>query len=148
MKKLSIFKPVFFAAFCAFLLTACFSERIVDLGARPVDDVIIVSNDVEVTTNAPDITKDPVKFLGDISVNTEVQEEVSYGFFWYDPNDPQSADKPNRIDVGKTSETIAFSTLVTGLPQEKDLIVCAFIERNNQTEMTIGDEVPFVVPKP
>ncbi|MEL6561050.1 MAG: hypothetical protein AAFQ94_22855 [Bacteroidota bacterium] len=149
MKKLStstILTCFFLILLCT---TGCFNTGVVGIDADALDDLPPgYRNEVEVVTNSPDASANPVDFKGVITINSNETIEVAYGFFWYDPNDPKSAENPARIDVGTTKKTISFEESVEDLPIERELIVCAFVERGAGAEMNIGDEVTFVAPKP
>lgn len=151
MKKQSLVKSAFIAVISGLLMTGCFSERIESLDARPADPIIIgsVLDHVNITTGAPDVSKTNTVFKGRIKMEENKEVRVTYGFFWYDPNNEYSTQNPNRIEVGVASASLDFtSDGLRDLPREKELIVCAFVERDNNAEMNVGDEVPFVVPKP
>ncbi|MEL6561053.1 MAG: hypothetical protein AAFQ94_22870 [Bacteroidota bacterium] len=150
MKKLPLLKSAMLAVFCGLLMTGCI-ERNEGLDVRPADPVFVGSliEAVDITTDAPDVTSTQTVFNGAVSMDKDKEIEVVYGFFWYDPNDKLSEQNPNRIEVGVASGSFEFtSDELTDLPRERELIVCAFVERDNRTEMNVGDEVPFTVPKP
>lgn len=121
------------------VLSSCHGRDDQDLGG------LIISEQSFVITDLPEVGGDYVKFKGNLNLVSS-EKDVAYGFFWYDPNSPGSAENPNRVDVGTTDRDINFSIIMRSLPKGKDLIVCAFMERGGQAEMNIGDEVPFVLP--
>lgn len=151
MKKLPLLKSAILAVFCGLLMTGCLTERNEGLDVRPVEPIVVGSliESVDITTDAPEVTKTETVFKGEVKMDKDKEIKVVYGFFWYDPNIPSSEQNPNRIDVGEASGSFEFtSDELTDLPREIELIVCAFVERDNNTEMNVGDEVPFTVPKP
>ena len=96
-----------------------------------------------VTTYDPDVQESKVEFLGEI---TEMKQPilVTYGFMWYDANDPNV--QITTIELGTTTEKLAFSAELTDLPKKDNLVVCTFLRQEGngeeQHEM-IGDEVAF-----
>lgn len=97
---------------------------------------------VFVTTYRPDVEEQAVVFKGEI---TEMKQSilVTYGFMWYDPNQPNL--EINTIELGTTSEKIAFSVDLNDLPKKDNLVVCTFLRHGEDGEQheLIGDEVPF-----
>lgn len=96
-----------------------------------------------VSTYDPDIQEEKVAFKGEI---TEMKQPilVSYGFMWYDANDPDL--KITKIELGTTTEKLTFFTEVTNLPKKDNLIVCTFLRQAGDGEEQhelIGDEVAF-----
>lgn len=98
-----------------------------------------------VTTYDPDVQEEKVEFKGEI---IEMKEPilVTYGFMWYDSNDPNL--EITKIEIGTTNEKLAFSAELTDLPKKENLIVCTFLRQagdgdGEEQHELIGDEVAF-----
>ncbi|MGB3469088.1 MAG: hypothetical protein WBA74_27630 [Cyclobacteriaceae bacterium] len=138
MKRLTL-SATLTALSIVFVMSSCFVDYSTDI------DDLGGSEEPQITTFSPEISGEYVTFKGDVVSKSENQE-MAVGFFWYDPNDEQSTEEPNRIDVGVAVGSTTYSTVVTQLPAGKELVVCAFVDRGGVEEMTIGDEVTFVLP--
>ncbi len=96
-----------------------------------------------VTTYEPDVEQESVEFKGEI-IEMKRPILVTYGFMWYDANDPNL--QINRVELGTTTEKLAFSTTMVDLPKKDNLVVCTFLRHEvngEQPHELIGDEVAF-----
>lgn len=137
-------------AFIVFTLVACSDQ--VDLEIINIEDEAPeVLNSVDsdtfyenvfVRTWNPVVGEEQVEFRGEI---TEMKQPilVTYGFMWYDANDPNFEIKI--IELGTTSEKISFSVELTDLPKKDNLVVCTFLRQGTGEVFNeiIGDEVTF-----
>ena len=147
MKNLPFFRSALVAICCSLMMASCFSF----LQEDTADDFVVepqpVFDNFGVATAAPDVSSDPVEFRGAITVN-EDEVELTYGFMWYDPNDPASSSNPTRIVVGTSDQTFTFTAEVESIPIGVPLVVCAFVDNGSTAtpQMVIGDEVTFTRP--
>lgn len=99
---------------------------------------------VLVRTYNPVVGEEQVEFRGEI---TEMKQAilVTYGFMWYDANDPNFELKV--VELGSTSEKISFSMEISDLPKRDNLVVCTFLRHsasNGEPDYEIiGDEIGF-----
>lgn len=96
-----------------------------------------------VTTYEPDVQESKVEFKGEI-IEMKQPILVTYGFMWYDANDPNL--QITTIELGTTTEKLAFSAELTDLPKKDNLVVCTFLRQDGDGEeehQLIGDEVAF-----
>ena len=141
-----------FLSLAVFVFIACSDQvdvEFTELGQEIEEILNVVSGEdfyssLFVTTYDPEVQESKVEFKGEI---TEMKEPilVTYGFMWYDANDPDV--RITTIELGQTSEKLAFSTELTDLPKKDNLVVCTFLrqEGDNGEEQheLIGDEVAF-----
>lgn len=140
-----------FLGLAVFVFIACSDQvdvEITELGQEIGEVLDEVTGDtffssLFVTTYDPDIQDEKVEFKGEI-IEMKQPILVTYGFMWYDANDPNI--QITIIELGTTTEKLAFSAELTDLPKKDNLVVCTFLRQEGdgeeQHEM-IGDEVTF-----
>lgn len=140
-----------FLGLAVFVFIACSDQvdvEITELGQEIGEVINVVAGDtfyssLFVTTYDPDIQDEKVEFNGEI-IEMKQPILVTYGFMWYDANDPNI--QITTVEVGTTTEKLAFSAELTDLPKKDNLVVCTFLRQEGdgeeQHEM-IGDEVAF-----
>ena len=146
-----------FLGLAVFVFIACSDQidvEINELGEGIGEVLDVVSGEtfyssLFVTTYDPDVQEEKVEFKGEI---IEMKEPilVTYGFMWYDANDPNV--EITRIELGETTEKLAFSAELTDLPKKDNLVVCTFLRQastsqgegnGEQPHELIGDEIAF-----
>lgn len=99
----------------------------------------------EVATFSPTVSNNSAIFKGEVTF-TQDAEKVQYGFMWFALNDDRYS-VPTRIELGTTVADKSFSVVMTDLPVDTELIVCAFVRPESWQDDLIGDEEDFTVPK-
>ncbi len=142
-----------FFGIAVFVFIACSDQvdvEITELGqeiGNILDDVTSETfySSLFVSTYEPDVQESKVEFKGEI---TEMKHPilVTYGFMWYDASDPDL--QVTTIELGTTTEKLAFSTELTNLPKKDNLVVCTFLRQEGdgdggEEHQLIGDEVAF-----
>lgn len=140
-----------FLGLAVFVFIACSDQvdvEITELGQEIGDVLDVVSGEtfyssLFVTTYDPDVQESKVEFKGEI-IEMKQPILVTYGFMWYDASDPNL--QITTIELGTTTEKLAFSTELTNLPKKDNLVVCTFLRQSGDGEeehQLIGDEVAF-----
>lgn len=135
-----------------FVFMACSDQvdvEITELGQEVGDVLNVVTGEtfyssLFVSTYDPEVQEEKVEFKGEI---TEMSQPilVTYGFMWYDAS--ESNVQITTIEIGTTTEKLAFSAELTDLPKKDNLVVCTFLRQegngDGEGHQIIGDEVPF-----
>ena len=142
-----------FLGIAVFVFIACSDQidvEITELGQEIGDVLDVVSGEtfyssLFVTTYDPDVQEEKVEFKGEI-IEMKQPILVTYGFMWYDANDPNI--QITTIEIGTTTEKLAFTAELTDLPKKDNLVVCTFLRQEGDGDgegqhEIIGDEVAF-----
>lgn len=156
MKTKSLFQSLLVLTIVGLLTTSCYredgefstlplsdEEEVID----PVEDTTPGINDVRLTFQPPEINDGVVKFVGAM-VSNPLEKELTYGFMWFKPEDPESVNNPEMLKIGSTEHVLTYSAEVDTIPYGTYYTACVFALDEETGEMTAAGEIAFIVPRP
>lgn len=143
MKKVMNYPMAILLAFVTVMFMSCAESSEEELFTDDVITEEIQEGVLQAVTLEPDVKSSTAVFNGEIKAISE-GAQVRYGFMWFNPK--YSFQPPEVVELGVTGELQVFSITMTDLPANKDLVVCAFAEYLDESEISVGDEVDFTLP--
>lgn len=150
MKTKSLFQSLVVLLVVGLLTTSCYREDGVfstlplpEEDEELVDDTESALSGVRMTLQVPEIANGRVKFVGAV-VENSLNNEVSYGFMWFD----QSGGDPERVEIGRTVTTLSYSLEVDDIPYNTHFTACVIAVDPVSQDMIASGEISFIVPEP